>query len=234
MQPSFVSDFLPTMGPTRAWIRRRLNFMARLGLLSTVAVVSAFPPAAHASKDASQHPTVTVVSTNASGLYLHVVLPRARFATQHAGGRTFVAIGEGAMPTTGLGSIGAPQLPVSGTTVALPLGTCRPSVTVTHETRYTRTHILLWPAQRQGAASESRASESRASESRPTDDPYPVPPFTIDDAAYQVGLPLPRRLAVVGQVERSRGLSLTDVAFYGASYVPPAERSPWSPPSTSA
>ena len=155
-------------------------------------------------------PSVAVTKSSKRGVSLHVTFPTATFVPQKGDGQNYVEISEPGMGDAGTGSTGEPEIPVSGTEVALPQGACRPSVKPSKVTSYTRSNVLLWPIQ---PPTEAGAPTN-------TDPSYPTPQFTINQSAYEVHKTTPHRLTSVGAVQSSRGLQLTNVSFYGAEYTP--------------
>ena len=151
-------------------------------------------------------PDVNVVSSDTSGLTLHVSFPAPSFTTRIGNG---VAYEDVAMDGLGSpGAVGKPNVPALTRFFALPQG-ADGSVRVLGSTGYDLNGIRLWPQQ------EEAPDADRS--------PFASPPFTIDTKAYSTNAPYPATPVREAALGTMRDLSLGGVETDGAQYNPASQ-----------
>lgn len=152
-------------------------------------------------------PEVDVVSSDTSGLTLHVSFPQPSFTPRTGNGTLYEDV---AMDGLGApGAVGKPNVPALTRFFALPQG-ADGSVRVLSTTGYDLNGIRLWPEQDEAADA--------------TGSPFASPPFAIDVQAYSTDASYPASPVREAALGAMRDLSLGGVETDGAQYNPVAQQ----------
>jgi sugar lactone lactonase YvrE len=175
---------------------------------------------ASSAADTREIPTVAITSEDNREVTFRVVFPIPSFTAQRAAGTDYEQISDGALGED-LQHIGSPEVPLYGTTIAVPEGATA-SVHVSATAGY---HVSLdeplFPVQAPGADGVSPSvSTQRSSPAERSLLPYRTPPFSIDHEVYASRLPVPRKVIVLGPVTTMRTLPLSTVTISTGRYLP--------------
>ncbi len=147
---------------------------------------------------------------------LHVAFPVPTFSAHEGDGHWYVAMTEAGTTTGAADATGKPGVPVTGETLAVPLG-ATPSASTSAVTSYDLVGVPLWPAQPSPIDGPKIGAPGTPAPATGT----VVAPFTRDEAAYRATTPYPADVSGVGAMQSQRGLSLvtawTSAGQYTAS-----------------
>lgn len=148
-------------------------------------------------------PEVDVVSSDTSGLTLHVSFPAASFTPRMGNGVLYEDVAMDGLGSPG--AVGGPNVPALTRFFALPQG-ADGSVRLLGATGYDLNGIRLWPQQ-------DEAADAVGS-------PFGSPPFTIDMQTYSTNASYPASPVREAALGAMRDLSLGGVETDGAQYNP--------------
>jgi peptidase C25-like protein len=168
-------------------------------------------------------PLIKVSSSDNMQITFHVTFPTPTFAGRLGNGVPYLEMfgpnmgdvsslflpSSGSIRQPGGGAVGRPELPATGTVLAIPQGGGA-SVHLVATSNYRLPGVELWPFQPEAPAPAVNTALL----------PPPPAPFTIDATAYGSTQPYPSRLAIAAPVGSLHGLEVDTVALAGAQYVP--------------
>jgi hypothetical protein len=157
-------------------------------------------------------PTTTMTSGDNHQVTLHITFPAPSFVAESGNGERFLKLVEAGAGNRGSSNVGRPELPVTGSLVAVPQGATT-RLTVLHTTGVTLGSVHLWPQQPDAPAATVGGGPSGIG-------PLPagLADFTIDPHAYASDVLVPEAAGSVVGAGALRDLSLARLVLPGAHY----------------